>query len=64
MKSFDEFCKFENHEIIESHSIYYMSKLKAKLVKTVQRLETEDASTYRTSRLNKSEIFYAKSGHM
>ena len=34
-KSFDGLCKFVEHEIIESHGIYYLSMLKAKFVKMV-----------------------------
>ena len=52
-KSFDGLCKFVEHEIIESHGIYYLSMLKAKFVKMVPEVENDDASSYRTSRLKK-----------
>ena len=46
IKSFGELCKFVQHEIIESHGVFYLNMLKAKFIKIVREVENEDASSF------------------
>ena len=51
-KSFDVFCEeFVKEKLIKQENIFYMKKLKKEFVKTVKRVENEDAAGYRTFRL-------------
>ena len=50
-KSFECFCTFVEERLIVDLNIYYMKRLKDEFVKTVRRVENEDASNYRTFRL-------------
>ncbi|XP_028419097.1 uncharacterized protein LOC114544759 [Dendronephthya gigantea] len=53
-KSFDVFCmEFVNARIIRQDNIFYMKKLTKEFIKTVRRVEKEDASSYRSFRLKK-----------
>ena len=48
------FCQeFVNERLIKQDNIFYMNKLKKEFIKTVQRVENEDASSYRSFRLKK-----------
>lgn len=49
-KSFESFCVFIQHELIEN---YYMTRLKKEFVMTVQKVDNEDASNFKTCRLKK-----------
>ena len=51
-KSFDVFCEeFVKEKLIKQENIFYMKKLKKEFVKTVKRVQNEDAASYRTFRL-------------
>lgn len=53
-QSFDVFCKeFVNERLIKQDNIFYMSKLRKEFIKTVRRVENEDALGYRSFRLKK-----------
>ena len=51
-KSFDVFCEeFVKEKLIKQENIFYMKRLKKEFVKTVKRVQNEDAASYRTFRL-------------
>ena len=51
-KSFDVFCEeFVEEKLIKQENIFYMKKLKKEFVKTVKRVQNENAASYRTFRL-------------
>ena len=54
-KSFDLFCAFVQHKLIENEKIYYMTRLKHEFVMKVKNIENEDASiaNFKTCRLRK-----------
>lgn len=52
-KSFESFCVFIQHELIENENIYYMTRLKKEFVMMVQKVDNEDASNFKTCRLKK-----------
>ena len=52
-KSFESFCVFVQHELIENENIYYMTRLKNEFVTKVKDIENEDASNFKTCRLRK-----------
>ena len=53
LKSFDSFCAFVQHKLIENEKIYYMTRLKHEFVMKVKNIESEDASNFKTCRLRK-----------
>ena len=52
-KSFESFCVFVQHELIENENIYYMTRLKNEFVTKVKDIENKDASNFKTCRLRK-----------
>ena len=51
-KSFDVFCEeFVKEKLIKQENIFCMKKLKKEFVKSVKRVQNEDAASYRTFRL-------------
>ncbi len=53
IKSFESFCEYVKQEVVDGHNIVYMSRLKDEFVKTVQTIDNQDASNYKTLRLKK-----------